>query len=336
VSHEELWKKELDLFDRIADQTIRSYPNLSGATIRLLNYSENATYLLEEEKTSQKYILRVSRPGYHTKAEIESELDWLEAINKETPIEVHQPIPNNKGRYIQVVHLDDEQDYYSTIFSFLKGDSPEEGTVLDLIRHFETLGEITAHLHEHSNQWIQRKQVTRNYWDYETILGDRPKWGKWQDGLAMTPERVSLFQEVSEVIKERLEKFGKDPDRFGIIHADLRLANFIIEGDQIKVIDFDDCGFGWYLFDFASSISFIEHEPYVPDLKKAWLKGYRKVRALSEEEEREIPTFIMMRRLMLISWIGSRDNETSRQMGSQYTIQTDRLAQTYLENYRGN
>lgn len=53
----------------------------------------------------------------------------------------------------------------------------------------------------------------------------------------------------------------------------------------------------------------------MPDLIQAWLKGYRKVRALSKEEELEIPTFIMMRRLQLIAWIGSRENETTRELG---------------------
>ena len=67
------------------------------------------------------------------------------------------------------------------------------------------------------------KEIKRLYWIYETVLGSQPKWGRWQDGLAITPERAELFQKVSDVIKHRLEQCGKSNESFGLIHADLRL-----------------------------------------------------------------------------------------------------------------
>ena len=60
------------------------------------------------------------------------------------------------------------------------------------------------------------------------------------------PARIALYEEASHIIQKKLEAFGKDKTRFGLIHADLRLANLLIYGDEIKVIDFDDCGFGWF------------------------------------------------------------------------------------------
>ena len=85
----------------------------------------------------------------------------------------------------------------------------------------------------------------------------------------------------------------------------MRLANLLIDGAETRVIDFDDCGFGWFLYDFAAAISFIETDPRIPDLKQAWLKGYRSIRPLSSDEEDEIDTFIMLRRMALLAWIGS-------------------------------
>src|SRR5699024_1892176 len=125
--------------------------------------------------------------------------------------------------------------------------------------------------------------------------------------------------------------FGKSKERFSLIHADLRLANLLIRRNQISVIDFDDCGFGWYLFDVGASLSFIEHHDYVPDLIDAWLKGYRKVRECSQAEEKEIPNVMMMRRLQHIAWIGSMDNESKSECGEECRVDTDALALAYLE-----
>jgi Ser/Thr protein kinase RdoA (MazF antagonist) len=243
---------------------------------------------------------------------------------------VSLPILGGNGEYIQVVNYESEP-YYCTLFTFLEGHAPNEENESELIWQFENLGEITAQLHENSiNNWEELSQFNRLTWEYDTILGLTPKWGRWQDGLAITPERMELFEKVSEKIKKRLDRFGKDTSHYGLIHSDLRLANLLVESEQMKVIDFDDCGFGWYLYDLATSLSFIEHKPYVPALITAWLKGYRRVRVLSEEEELEIPTFIMMRRLQLIAWVGSRDNETTRELGSGFTEDTDSLARKYL------
>ncbi|MFJ7726752.1 phosphotransferase enzyme family protein [Neobacillus sp. NPDC097160] len=324
-------QESLDKFNQIANVAIRLYPLLTKSTIQLLNYSENATYLVKKVETSEKYILRVGRPGYHTKPEVESELEWLKSIDQDSSIQVSLPILGGNGEYIQVVNHENEP-YYCTLFTFLEGDAPSEENESELISQFERLGEITAQLHEHSiNNWDVLNHIQRITWDFDTILGSTPKWGRWQDGMAITPERVDLFTKVSEKINTRLEKFGKEPNQFGLIHSDLRLANLLVEREQIKVIDFDDCGFGWYLYDLATSISFIEHKPYVPALITSWLKGYRKVRSLSKEEELEIPTFILMRRLQLIAWVGSRDNETTRELGSGFTEDTDNLAKKYLQ-----
>ena len=80
------------------------------------------------------------------------------------------------------------------------------------------------------------------------------------------------------------------------MHADLRLANLIADGDDIQVIDFDDCGFSWYLYDLACALTFLEARPDVDELVASWVAGYREVEELSAEDEAEIPTFLMLRR----------------------------------------
>jgi len=334
VANEPSYAGVLNTFNEVAKKSLGLYPKLTNANIELLNYSENATYLVRNFAKNEKYILRVNRPGYHTKEEIESELLWLKSINRDSPIIVALPFPGSNWEDVQEVYLHDEPaPFYCTLFAFLGGESPSEENEQELIVQFENLGEITAHLHNHSINWKPPQTINRWSWAYENVIGDNPIWGRWQDGKGITPERLELFQKVTEVIKHRLDQYGKSHDRFGLIHADLRLPNLIIEDKVIKVIDFDDCGFSWYMFDLSTSLSFIEHKPIVPELIRAWVKGYRKVRPLSKQEEDEIPTFILMRRLMLIAWIGSHDNPTSQELGSKYTEQTDDLAIRYLERF---
>lgn len=217
------------------------------------------------------------------------------------------------------------------MFTFLTGQEPAEN---DLLGPFERLGTVSAHMHRHSRNWKLPPGFTRQCWDHSGALGERSIWGRWQQGLGMTPAHLRLFDRLSETIRRRLYAFGTGPQRFGLIHADIRLANLLVEGEETKVIDFDDSGFGWYLYDIGTALSFIEHRRDVPALVDAWVRGYRKVASLAAEEEAEIPTFIMMRRLLLVAWIGSHhETDLARSLGAAYTDGTADLAEAYLARF---
>src|SRR5581483_9634210 len=140
--------------------------------------------------------------------------------------------------------------------------------------------------------------------------------GRWQDGIAVGPQEREVLGRLDATLRTRLGRFGTAPDRYGLVHADLRLANLLMDGDSTYVIDFDDCGWSWYLYDLGAALSFIEHDPRVPELVDSWTRGYRRVRALPAEDEAEIPTFILMRRLLLVAWIGSHaGTDLARSMG---------------------
>jgi Ser/Thr protein kinase RdoA (MazF antagonist) len=114
----------------------------------------------------------------------------------------------------------------------------------------------------------------------------------------------------------------------------MRLANLLTDGSRVKVIDFDDCGFSWLLYDCATTVSFFEHTAEVPELLKAWARGYRRIGVLDSEEESEIATFVMLRRLLLVAWIGSHsETELARSMGVSYTADSIPLCERYLSRF---
>ena len=152
--------------------------------------------------------------------------------------------------------------------------------------------------------------------------------------MGLDAAKEALFARAVDLIRRRLERFGKAPERFGLIHCDMRLANLLVDGSEVKVIDFDDCGFSWHLYDAATAVSFFEHERHVPELMSAWVKGYRKVHVLAAEDEAEIPTFVMLRRMILVAWIGSHsETDLAQSMGVDYTEKTAPMCEEYLRRF---
>lgn len=200
-----------------------------------------------------------------------------------------------------------------------------------MVKQFSYLGETTAYLHRQTEIWNGTAKLDRTEWNYDTIIGEHAAWGRWQDFPEMTEEAEKLLDQVARIIKKRLERYGKTENNYGLIHADLRLANLLLEDDQIKVIDFDDCGFGWHLHDLASALSFIEDKPIVPKLVNAWLDGYRKVLPFTDTDFEEIDTFIMMRRMQLTAWLAShKESGPVAELSEGWMDGTVELAERYV------
>jgi Ser/Thr protein kinase RdoA (MazF antagonist) len=218
------------------------------------------------------------------------------------------------------------------LFKWENGVEPSEKD--HLVEKFEVLGEVTARMHLHSQRWRRPENFERHVWDFSTSLGERPHWGRWRDGMGLDAPKLALFQRTVDLMEGRLAKFGKAPERFGLIHCDMRLANLLIDGDEVKVIDFDDCGFSWHLYDAATAVSFFEHEKHVPELMASWVKGYRRAHVLPDEDEAEIPTFVMLRRMILVAWIGSHaETDLEQSMGVDYTEKTAPMCEEYLAKF---
>jgi Ser/Thr protein kinase RdoA (MazF antagonist) len=301
----------------------------ASASVRLVNLTENATFRVDDERHGS-FALRIHRDGYHETEDVESELAWLTALRRDGVVTTPVPVPGLDGKLIQhLAHPSMNAARKIVLSRWENGVEPGIGD--DLGGPFEILGEVTARMHNHARRWERPPGFRRHLWTFETSIGERPHWGRWRDGMGMTPVRIDLFDRTARRIRERLDAFGNGPDRFGLVHGDLRLANLLVDGEQVKVIDFDDCGFSWFLYDAATPLSFYEHHPQVPDLIGHWVAGYRRVAPLSAAEEAEIATFVMLRRMLLVAWIGSHaETDLARTMGEDYTAGTVGLCEDYL------
>lgn len=292
---------------------------LPGDTpLTLLNRSENETWRAGD------LILRLHRQGYHTKPEIASELAWLTALQGLPGLATTRPIPGAQGLVTEIVGR------HIVAFAPLPGQELQPRD--DLARWFAPLGEITARLHLHARHWTRPQGFTRKRWDVETILGPHPHWGHWRQAQGLDDKGAALLTRATEVLAGMLSTYGTDPDTFGLIHADLRLANLMVHGEALTAIDFDDCGFGWWAYDLAAALSFIETDPRLPGLIAAWVDGYTRVAALRPEDRAMIPSLIFLRRVLLTAWLSTRaDSDTADAFGGPaYTHGTLDLAECYL------
>ena len=314
-------------YDPFAHAALAPFGFSPQAELSLLSLSENATYRVDDPDGGRVAVLRVHRTGYHPPGAVESELAWLQALRQDEVLRTPAVFRAPDGRQVVDISLDGTTRQ-TVLFEFVPGTEPPED---QLAEKFELLGGICARMHQHARGWARPASFSRFRWDFDCMVGTTPRWGRWQDGIGVGPAEADVLGRAAALMEARLRRFGSGPERFGLIHADMRLANLLVSGPDIAVIDFDDCGFGWFLFDIGASLSFIEHDPRVPALTDAWLRGYRGVLPLPADDEAEIPTFVLLRRLQLVSWVGShRFADSALELGADFTQGACQLAERYL------
>ena len=335
----ELMDSKVDQIDAVALRTsldgvvraaLERYDFSSEASASLVNVSENSTFRVDDPQTGRCAALRVSRPDYHSKAAIESELAWMAALREAGIVDPAVPIAARDGTLVTAVDVDAGPTRHVVLSEWISGEEPSADG--DLVPKFRLLGGLAAGMHLHGVSWRRPDWFTRYTVAYEVALGPNALWGCWQDSLGMGHEEREILGRVDAEILRRLTEYGKPPERFGLAHSDLRLANLLVEGEHIRVIDFDDCGTTWYMYDFATGVSFIEDDPRVPELMAAWVDGYNDHRTLSPADVEIIPTLVMFRRMLLVGWVGSHHAYAAEaaELGAGYTAGTCDLAEAYL------
>jgi Ser/Thr protein kinase RdoA (MazF antagonist) len=308
----------------ISSDWLALWPGTEGGIAKFINLSENHTYCIDV-LGAPRFILRLHRPGYQSIPAIESELAWIAALARETTLPVPEPLAGRNGRLVQSVN-----NRPGVLFTYKPGHEPLPGD--DITSLFNILGRYAAIAHNHASRFDTPAGFTRPSWTAEAILDADGLWGDWRKAPHVIGKTRETLDALDLRLRADLSAYGRSTERFGLIHADMRLANILIDDEKVRIIDFDDCGFGWFMYDFAAAISFFDDAPSVPALRQNWLDGYTAIRPLGDADLRIIDSMVLLRRMALLAWIGSHhETDLAQSHAPIFAGVTADLAKAYLD-----
>ena len=284
--------------------------------------------------------MRIHRAGYHSDEALRSELQWMTALG-DYGIRVPTLVPCRNGAPFAVVAGGGVPEPRQVdIFEWVDGrqlGSAEEGVgdsgaISDT---YHTIGALAAQLHNQASDWCVPDDFVRHAWDAPGLVGPEPFWGPFWELAALTAEQRELLQTARDKVNVDLGAYAARPenaDRYSLIHADFVAENLMVDGDTVRLIDFDDSGYGWHLFELATALYFEMEADYYREAYDALIEGYRQHRALPDTQLAYLPLFFLARSFTYLGWVHTRfETETARELTPVLVDKACKLAREYLQ-----
>ena len=294
---------------KLAKVALKDY-GLENAEVQLIAHRQSTTYRIKVRGKIQKleanspyltncYLLKIHGRNYLSPQSVASELQWLQALRQETALPVPGVVPTLKGDYVTVASTSSIPE--PRVCSLTRWVHGELGKPMKL----KSIGRLMARIHAHGQQWQPPSNFIRPRWDWRGLFGEGAGYSInngakiWQ----LTPEPYrQIFQQVGDRVKQMMEILGEDENQFGLIHGQMCPRNLLTFGNEIRPIDFANCGYGYWMQDIAMFISYFARDPRVPKYLRLLVEGYREIKPLPSKQLVYIDTFITLHQVTLALW----------------------------------
>jgi len=292
----------------LANRALMRYP-IRVRSCTLISHWENTTFRVIST-TGKMFLLRVHRHAYHTKHAILEELQWLEKLSARGTVKVPDPVRSNDGHLVELVGSPQVTDNrHCCLFRWIDGRFIDKSVG---VQHLSQLGDVIGEL---QSSTVEVPVVHRRYWDAEGLVGTHPKFGSIDTLEGISGKTQDVISRARELVLRRLRRFEKAfPEKQGLIHADLHFGNLLMTRDGIAVIDFDDCGFGFHVYDLAVNLGVVDFmarrrkELRYTRLKDALIQTYANKMSWDRHDEAMLPFFMTARKLLMLGWLNSRSD----------------------------
>jgi Ser/Thr protein kinase RdoA (MazF antagonist) len=290
---------QASVYDDIAKFALDQY-SLAQEQRWFLGHSGSVTFRIETQE--EKFLLRIHQAissAYDDVWEkpevIESELLWLAALHHDTKLVVQKPIRNLQNRWItQVAGDENTEAFYCSLLHWIDGEILQsERTPQQAYQ----LGVLMAQLHQHSQQWQIPQNFIRPAYDRHRFKAALAQlYPAISQGLIST-ENYNVLSSGVRQIQEMMETLKQNQEVWGLIHADLHDGNYLLHRDELRPIDFARCGFGYYLYDVASTIQYLP-----PAVRSSFFEGYQTSQKLPKNYIRIVEGFFIMAMIDVLSF----------------------------------
>ncbi len=249
----------------------------------------------EYSKSDKSYILKITHSLRRTTDYLMGELEFVNTL-REAGLPGCSAVPSPAGRLIETV--DDGKGGYFLAYSFEKADGDHIKPAQFDEKFVKNLGALMAQMHKVAKSYVPSSTSYRRIDFLKEDIFELERW---------IPEEEELAMKQARAVLNKSRSLSEESNVFGLIHGDLHMGNFFMDGDTIVAFDFDDASYSHYANDIAVAMYYTFRDKWNkgtnPDhyrwLLDAFMDGYSKHFSLPQEQVDLIPHFFKLRDLVM-------------------------------------
>lgn len=284
---------------RLALEALRQY-DLTIQRVRLLSRAYNTIFRVD---TAQgRFVLRINRPRERSRAELLSELAWIEALARETDVHVPTPYPTRRGDYLVEAGAPGvPEPRYCVLFAWLPGPLLAKRLSPKTVAQ---LGETMAHLHRHAAHWQPPDGFSLRRMDAPFPFNDPVVLFEPHYQAQMPPNAPRLLRHAHSLVEKTISRLWQaEPHAIRVLHGDMHPWNVKVWRSRLLVFDFDDAMWGHPAQDIAITFFYLFDRADFDTLLQAFRVGYEQVALWPFTDERDLWVLLMGRTLDLLNFV---------------------------------
>lgn len=284
---------------------------MKNADAALLAYTHNAIFEVTYQK--QRYVLHLNTdPNGLNLKEVSALAAWLRELNQSDGVSVPTIILQNDGLPAALQIEADGNLIGVILYGYLEGKSPTPLSITPAEIH--AIGQFLGRMHQQASQHQDNRAYPFDALDYAGLFGVGGRYDPGPEALNIfTEEQTTIMGAVAERVHSAMEELGQGSEEFGLIHGDFLLKNILLHQDQIRAIDFEYCGWGYYLYDLTPLLWQLKPQERYPELAKAFWQGYTSIRPLTKKHQTLLETFIAGRQIASMRWVAANRHNPAYQ-----------------------
>jgi len=274
--------------------------------VKFLTIETNTMFQVRSEDGG-RFVLRIYSDDETTLRENQAEMFWLDALMRDTDIQVTEPVPRRDGEYINVINVPGvPTERRCVLFKWVPGRTLEN--YLSPENYFK-YGQTLAKLHDHAFSLNPLPpDICPKKWDKVFYYPDEPVIYCAPEYSHLFPfGRIEILEKVIARANEVFEELFSDQEKQILIHGDLHFWNVHLYQGELFVIDFEDINLGYPVQDVAVTLAYGRTREGYNEWKDAFKEGYCSIRPWPSENEKTIETLIAARSVMFINYVARID-----------------------------
>ncbi len=201
-------------------------------------------------RRSNNSILRITHSSHRVEGQIHGELEFIQHL-LQSGAAVCSPIAFEDGRLTQIF-----DDFIVCQFERAPGrpmtNADWKGSM------FQTLGKCIGEFHRCASTMPQPR-YRRIDWRADKNLNFRNR---------IPSDQIEVLAQADKCL-DSLSKLPISDEIYGLIHSDVHIGNFFVEGNRLIFFDFDDCCYNWFAFDIAAILFNVIMLPFIENNRAA-------------------------------------------------------------------